>query len=60
MWTAGVSVFERYNAPYTEEMKPFVETMLHNRVIIKVVPKRVISWDHRKLGLPSMRPAEAP
>src|SRR5207302_10914968 len=25
MWEAGVSVFERYNAPYTEEMKPFVE-----------------------------------
>jgi PPOX class probable F420-dependent enzyme len=48
MWTAGVSVFERYNAPYTDEMKPFVETMLHNRVIIKV-----------KLGLPPMRPPEA-
>jgi hypothetical protein len=40
-------------------MKPFVETMLHNRVIIKVNPTRTISWDHRKLGLPPMRPPEA-
>jgi PPOX class probable F420-dependent enzyme len=54
MWTAGVSVFERYNAPYTEEMKPFVEQMMHNRVIVKLIPKRVISWDHRKLGMPPM------
>src|SRR3954466_8667980 len=28
IWELGVSVFERYNAPYTEEMKPFVEAML--------------------------------
>jgi PPOX class probable F420-dependent enzyme len=57
MWSAGVSVFERYNGPYSEEMKPFVETMLRNRVVIKVNPRRTISWDHRKLGLPPMRPA---
>jgi PPOX class probable F420-dependent enzyme len=56
MWSAGISVFERYTGPYSDEMKPFVETMLHNRVIIKVHPKRTISWDHRKLGLPPMRP----
>ncbi|MFL6239136.1 MAG: pyridoxamine 5'-phosphate oxidase family protein [Actinomycetes bacterium] len=59
MWAAGISVFERYNAPYTEEMRPFVETMLHKRVIIKVHPKRTISWDHRKLGLPPMRAPDA-
>ena len=56
MWTLGVDVFERYNGPYSEELKPFVETMLHKRVVIKVQPERTISWDHRKLGLPPMRP----
>jgi PPOX class probable F420-dependent enzyme len=49
-WAAGVSVFERYNAPYTEEMKPFVEMMLNKRVIVRIDPTRVRSWDHRKLG----------
>src|SRR6187399_2348414 len=29
VWDLGVSVFSRYNAPYTEEMKPFVEIMLN-------------------------------
>ena len=54
MWELGVSVFERYNAPYTEEMRPMVEAMLHKRVVIKLLVDRVVSWDHRKLGLPSM------
>jgi PPOX class probable F420-dependent enzyme len=57
MWELGVSVFERYNRPYTEEMRPFVEVMLHKRVVVKLHVDRVVSWDHRKLGLPSTRPA---
>jgi PPOX class probable F420-dependent enzyme len=57
MWTLGVSVFERYNAPYTEEMRPFVEVMLRKRYVVKLHVARTISWDHRKLGLPPMRPA---
>jgi PPOX class probable F420-dependent enzyme len=56
MFEAGVSVFERYTAPYTEAMKPAVLQMLHKRVIVKVHPTKIASWDHRKLGLPSMRP----
>jgi PPOX class probable F420-dependent enzyme len=56
MWTLGVDLFERYYAPYTEELRPFIETMLHKRVVIKVNVDRVVSWDHRKLGLPSTRP----
>ena len=51
MWELGVSVFERYQAPYTEELRPFVETMLHKRVVIRVAVDRVVSWDHRKLAL---------
>jgi PPOX class probable F420-dependent enzyme len=57
MWALGVSVLERYYMPYTDEMRPAVEAMLNKRMVIKVNPIKVISWDHRKLGLPSTRPA---
>jgi PPOX class probable F420-dependent enzyme len=57
LWSLGVSVFERYYAPYSEELKPFIETMLHKRVGIQLQVERTVSWDHRKLGLPSTRPA---
>ncbi|MGA7417722.1 MAG: pyridoxamine 5'-phosphate oxidase family protein [Acidimicrobiales bacterium] len=56
MFDLGVSVFERYYSPYTEDLRPFVETMLHKRVVIKLQVERVVSWDHRKLGMPSTRP----
>jgi len=54
LWRVGVSMFERYTGPYSEEMRPIVEAMLHNRVAVRVVPDRVRSWDHRKLGMPPM------
>ncbi len=54
MWELGVSVFERYNGPYSEEMKPFVEAMLNKRVVVKLHVDKTVTWDHRKLGLPSM------
>ena len=50
----GVSVWERYTGPYSDEMKPFVDQMMHKRVAVRVVPSRVRSWDHRKLGLDPM------
>lgn len=49
LWRIGVSVFERYQGPFTDEMKPFVEVMLHKRVGIRVRPEKVVSWDHHKL-----------
>lgn len=49
LWKIGVSVFERYQGPYTEEMTPFVEVMLRKRVGIRLRPEKVASWDHRKL-----------
>jgi PPOX class probable F420-dependent enzyme len=52
-WAAAVSVFERYERAYTEEMRPLVEQMMNKRVVIRIDPVRVRSWDHRKLGLPS-------
>jgi PPOX class probable F420-dependent enzyme len=54
LWKVGVSVFERYTGPYTEELRPFVETMLHNRVAVRLDVERVRSWDHRKLGMSAM------
>jgi PPOX class probable F420-dependent enzyme len=50
LWQIGVSVFERYNAPYNDDMRPFVEAMLHKRLGIKLDVDRVVSWDHAKLG----------
>jgi PPOX class probable F420-dependent enzyme len=56
LWKIGISVYERYNGPYSEELSPFVEAMLHKRVGIVLHVERTVSWDHRKLGLPSTRP----
>jgi PPOX class probable F420-dependent enzyme len=58
LWALGISVFERYYGAYSDELKPFLETMLHKRVAIKMHADRTVSWDHRKLGLPSTRPVE--
>jgi PPOX class probable F420-dependent enzyme len=49
LWQVGVSVWERYNGPYSEEVRPFVERMLAKRVGVKVHVERVVSWDHRKI-----------
>jgi PPOX class probable F420-dependent enzyme len=51
IWKVGVSVWERYNGPYTEEMRPLVEFMLHKRIAVRVRAERTRSWDHRKLGM---------
>ena len=57
MFELGISVFERHNGvEYTPEMKPFVEQMLHKRVVVKINVDKYVSWDHRKLGLPAMQP----
>ncbi|MHB1924540.1 MAG: pyridoxamine 5'-phosphate oxidase family protein, partial [Acidimicrobiales bacterium] len=50
LWALGVSVWERYNGPYSEEVKPLVEVMLHKRVGVRLLVDRVVSWDHRKLN----------
>jgi PPOX class probable F420-dependent enzyme len=51
LWKIGVSVWERYTGPYTDEAKPLVEFMLHKRIAVRLDVDRVRSWDHRKLGL---------
>ena len=51
MWELGISMYERYNGPYSEEARPMVEAMLHKRVVVRLLVERTVSWDHRKLGL---------
>ncbi|MDP9183153.1 MAG: PPOX class F420-dependent oxidoreductase [Actinomycetota bacterium] len=54
LWAVGVSIWERYTGPYSEQMRPFVEVMLNKRVAVRVDVTRTRSWDHRKLGMPPM------
>jgi len=54
LWAVGVSVWERYNGPYSEEVKPLVEFMLNKRVAVRVDVERIRSWDHHKLGMEPM------
>ena len=57
MWELGVDLFQRYYGTYTDDLAPFVETMLNKRIVVKLHVERTVTWDHRKLGLPSTRPA---
>ncbi|HET6771966.1 MAG TPA: PPOX class F420-dependent oxidoreductase [Acidimicrobiales bacterium] len=54
LWNIGVSVWERYTGPYTDEARPLVETMLTKRIAVRLDAERVRSWDHTKLSLPPM------
>lgn len=51
LWDVGVSIWERYTGPYTEEVRPLVEFMLNKRIAIRFDVTRIRSWDHAKLGL---------
>ena len=52
-WGAAVNFYERYNGPYSEEVRPAVEAMMHKRLIVRLDVTRTRSWDHRKLQLPA-------
>jgi PPOX class probable F420-dependent enzyme len=54
IFRVGVSVWERYTGPYTDEAKPAVDMIMNKRIAIRLAVKRVRSWDHRKLGMPPM------
>jgi len=53
-WSAARSVYERYTGPYAEDARPVLAAMMSKRVAVKLVPERIRSWDHRKLGLTPM------
>jgi len=57
LWRVGVAVHERYQGPYTEELRPLVEANLRKRVAVRVRASRIRSWDHRKLGQRVLGPA---
>jgi hypothetical protein len=42
-----------HTGPYTT-MRPFIDQMMNNRICVRVVPSRLRSWDHRKLGMGAM------
>ncbi len=50
LWELGVSVWSRYQMPYEESHRPFVEAMLNKRVLVRLNVERTVSWDHRKLA----------
>lgn len=54
IFAVGVSVWERYNGPYSEDLRAAVDLMMNKRVAVRIVANRVRSWDHHKLGLPPM------
>ena len=54
IFRVGVNVWERYNGPYTDDLKPAVDMMMNKRIAVRIAASRVRSWDHHKLGLPAM------
>src|ERR1700740_3672308 len=37
VFRVGVSVWERYTGPYTDEVKPAVDAMMNNRIAVRLV-----------------------
>ena len=57
LWALGVSVFERYYAPvHRGAAGPSSRPCCTSGSAIKLHVERTVSWDHRKLGLPSHPP----
>lgn len=54
LFRVGVSVWERYTGPYSDDKKPAIDQMMYKRVGVRIITRRVRSWDHHKLGLPHM------
>jgi PPOX class probable F420-dependent enzyme len=55
----GVSMWERYVSTYSEDQRPLVDAMMHNRVVVAIDISRVVSWDHRKLAPAEPAPTRA-
>jgi PPOX class probable F420-dependent enzyme len=46
----GLELFERYAPEVTPEIRAMVTKQAQKRVGLTFVPRREVSWDHRKLG----------
>jgi PPOX class probable F420-dependent enzyme len=53
-WAAARSVWERYTGPYSDDQRPMLEFMMNKRIVVRIEPDRVRSWDHRKMGMGAM------
>jgi PPOX class probable F420-dependent enzyme len=49
IWKFGVSMWERYVGPYSEDQRSGVEMMMKNRILVAIDVEKTVSWDHRKL-----------
>lgn len=45
----GADMFQRYLAGSSERTGPNIENLVRKRVVVELVPERVVSWDHAKL-----------
>jgi PPOX class probable F420-dependent enzyme len=54
LWRVGINIYERYTAPYSEELNPAIEALIHKRVAVRFHIERTRSWDHSKLNLPDL------
>ena len=59
IFTVGVSVWERYNGPYTDDLRPAVDMMMNKRVAGRLAADRTRSWGHGERGLPPVPPGGA-
>jgi PPOX class probable F420-dependent enzyme len=46
----GEAVYERYWGPLDDSVREGVRAMGSKRVVIRVKPEKIVSWDHSKLG----------
>jgi hypothetical protein len=46
----GLELFERYAPAVTPEIRAMVTKQAQKRIGLTFVPRREVSWDHRKLG----------
>ena len=46
----GRSVYERYTGPFSDTALPALEQMGAKRVAVRIDVRKVVSWDHAKLG----------
>lgn len=51
----GIDMHRRRFGSYDESARPTVERAVYNRVALKLIPERTVSWDHRKIGVPPWR-----
>lgn len=53
----GIVLFERYSpGPMTDAMRASATALAPQRLMIAIIPQRVVSWDHRKVA--GVRPTE--